>query len=191
LLSAQVLSPYVKFFFLTIAYCYTKKIDSNIHLIRHSVFAVLSLVAYFLPPLYPPSVPASVAYLAPVFTQIAQHQDRLLSRLRAVSLQRITVLRDGHLRDKVRAGRFLLCVLSSTLLNSYCLQSVAFWAAAEQESKYAAEDPDVAAIRSHLGLAPGVKTEDGLSEPSTETPERARMAAWIESALAPPTPPAP
>jgi hypothetical protein len=78
-------------------------------------------------------------------------------------------------------------------------QSLAFWAAAEQESRYASEDPDVDIVRRQLGLSPSVKVEEGDDDdddddddserPGTEgrPRERDKLAAWIESALAPPT----
>ncbi|KAL8279710.1 hypothetical protein RQP46_007805 [Phenoliferia psychrophenolica] len=102
-------------------------LHSQIHALRFSFFAVLLLLAYYAPPTPTPDprLASATTYLGPALSNLTVQTDSFVSRLRAVSLQRIALLHDGTTRDKITN----------------------FWKKAEEESTLARRDPAVAALR--------------------------------------------
>ncbi|KPV71510.1 uncharacterized protein RHOBADRAFT_56552 [Rhodotorula graminis WP1] len=100
-------------------------LHSKLHLLR-TLFSALLLVASFLAPAasVPPAQPTTAALVAPAVASLAAQNEAVLHRLRALSMQRMAVLHDDDMRDKVTA----------------------FWAAASHESALARADPSVRRI---------------------------------------------
>jgi hypothetical protein len=62
----------------------------------------LSAAAYYLPPAPPTFTPSSASVVAPYLAELAKEQSELFDKLRAVGLERATLMRDPETREKVR-----------------------------------------------------------------------------------------
>ncbi|GAA5917497.1 hypothetical protein JCM8208_005176 [Rhodotorula glutinis] len=100
-------------------------LHSKLHLLR-TLFSALLLLASFLAPAasIPPIQPTTAALVAPAIASLAAQNEAVLHRLRALSMQRMAILHDDDMRDKVTA----------------------FWASASHESALARADPSVQRI---------------------------------------------
>ncbi|GAA5853581.1 hypothetical protein JCM9279_001320 [Rhodotorula babjevae] len=100
-------------------------LHSKLHLLR-TLFSALLLLASFLAPAasIPPIQPTTAALVAPAVASLAAQNEAVLHRLRALSMQRMAVLHDDDMRDKVTA----------------------FWSSASHESALARADPAVRRI---------------------------------------------
>lgn len=145
---------------------------------RHVFFAVLLFGAYFVRPRLIPHKPSSAGFLQPPLLAIGSQADQLLQRLRAISLQRMSILHHAPLRAKV-SPHPLLCMWRCSSGGSFadtapvdpfldCLQVSAFWAKAEQESEWARADGEV----------------EGAMAKRQGGGEAAEFRRWIDGAMA-------
>ncbi|BGP51203.1 translation termination factor GTPase eRF3 [Rhodotorula kratochvilovae] len=109
-------------------------LHSQLHLLR-TLFSTLLLVLSFLAPAAPlaPPTPSTSALVGPAVASIAAQSEAVLHRLRALSVQRMAVLHDDDMREKINA----------------------FWASASHESDLARADPQVRRIVEQLRAEAG------------------------------------
>ncbi|GAA5826617.1 hypothetical protein JCM11251_002818 [Rhodosporidiobolus azoricus] len=99
-------------------------LHSKLNLLRSLFALILLIAAYCAPPVAPPRGPSTVQLIAPALAGVTQQAESVLHRLRALSMMRMAVLHDDHMRKKVTS----------------------FWSSASSESSLARSSPSVQAL---------------------------------------------
>ena len=157
------------------------QLHSKLHLLR-TLFSALLLIASYLAPAasVPPAQPTTATLVAPVVVSLAAQNEAVLHRLRALSMQRMAVLHDDDMRDKVRSFPSLSSSRSAsetrplTQYPASCTQVTAFWSSASHESALARADPAVRRI-----------VEAQLRAGGDASPSAA-FKVWVEGVMRPP-----
>ncbi|GAA5825810.1 hypothetical protein JCM3770_006343 [Rhodotorula araucariae] len=134
-------------------------LHSRLHLLR-TLFSALLLLLSFLAPAapLPAAAPSTSALIAPAVASIVSQSEAVLHRLRALSVERMAVLHDDAMREKISA----------------------FWAAASHESAVARADPQVRRIVEQLGAEAGPSETFGAWVEGVMRPPRPAAGAARE-----------